>query len=106
MFRDSSRTIHHQQYGGCDGAIFAVDRGANKARVELFIRHLFRGITSRIVDSVPLALYSQRNNLQMPNHASPKDVVAMPNLRLRMPNMDLLARILARCRSSCALPEK
>lgn len=42
----------------------------------------------------------------MPSQASPRLVAAMPNLRLRMPNMDLEAKIWACCRWSCVCPDK
>lgn len=45
------------------------------------------------------------NILQTPSQANPKLVAAMPNFRLLIPNMELLARILARCLSICELPD-
>ncbi len=79
---------------------------ARDARVECIPSSSYFVSESRKVELVLSVLNPYRNSLQMPSHASPSDVVAMPNLRLRMPNIDLLARIWARCRSSCALPEK
>lgn len=44
--------------------------------------------------------------LQRPIQARLAEIVTMPNLRLLMPNMDLLCRMTALCFSSCDMPEK
>lgn len=40
-------------------------------------------------------------NLHIPSQARPSEIPVMPNRRLLMPNMDLLASILACCCCSC-----
>jgi hypothetical protein len=45
-------------------------------------------------------------SLQMPSQARPSEMPVMPRLLLRMPKREPLARIFARCCSSCDWPEK
>lgn len=52
--------------------------------------------------------YSFLNHLtarQTPIHKSPSDMPVIPSFRLLIPNIELLWRILARCFSSCDIPE-
>lgn len=50
--------------------------------------------------------YPHLKALHSPIQTRPAEMPMIPNLRLLIPNMDLLCRIAACCFSSCDMPEK